>query len=387
MLQTDQNITALEAIAYKKASVAICITDKDGVYVSVSDKYANLFGYDRQELVGQSFLQITPEGEREKQFGAYKKAIIDAGFETTSISARVKKNGEIVHVSTTDIVVAEAGYKYMISTAKNITEDKALEEKRLINEQLLFQQSKIAALSEMMSAIAHQWRQPLNALGIMVQDVKIAKQFGELSDEYIDSFDTNAMHQIRFMSKTIDEFRNFFKPDATKQNFALISAALDVVSLIGSQLECNGIKVNVYSPLDIDEPGEALIYGYPNEFKQLILNLISNSKDAIVEKKAKEGDFEAFINVEIGVSKNSLDRYAFMRIIDNGAGIKEEILPRIFEPYFTTKEQGKGTGVGLYMTKMIIEQNMGGSITALNRVDGGAIFELRFDEGKGVFVG
>ncbi len=245
----------------------------------------------------------------------------------------------------------------------------------------------MTALSEMISAIAHQWRQPLNALGIMIQDVKIAKRFGELTDEYIQNFDTSAMAQIKKMSKTIDDFRNFFKPDKAKESFALIGATLDVVSLIGPQLENYNIKVNVYSPLDIDEPGEVMIYGYPGEFKQLMLNMLSNSKDAIVEKKEKDGEFDAFINVEIGVAKNSEQKkYAFVRLLDNGTGFKDDVLPRIFEPYFTTKEQGKGTGVGLYMTKMIIEQNMNGTITAANRKGGGAVFEIRFEEGKGVFA-
>ena len=96
--------------------------------------------------------------------------------------------------------------------------------------------------------------------------------------------------------------------------------------------------------------------------------------------------FGGSINVEIGIKKENGSRFAFVKVMDNGTGIDEEILPRIFEPYFTTKEQGKGTGVGLYMAKMIIEQNMGGTITASNREGGGAVFEIRFEEGKGVFV-
>jgi len=382
----NNTLRALEANAYKKANLAICITDKNGKYVSVNDKYTELFGYMADELLGNSFLKVIPHEDADKIFAKYVEAVKNPSFEANASVTRVNKNGESILAATTYRVIIENGEPYMISTAKDITEQKAQEEKQQISQQLLLQQSKMTALGEMISAIAHQWRQPLNALGIMIQDVKIAKKFGELTDEYVQNFNDTAMVQIKTMSKTIDDFRNFFKPDTVKDSFALIGATLDVVSLIGPQLEHHDINVNVYSPLDIDEPGEALIYGYPSEFKQLILNMLSNSKDAIVEKKEQNGEFDAFINVEIGVAKDENKRYAFVRIIDNGTGFMEDVLPRIFEPYFTTKEQGKGTGVGLYMTKMIIEQNMNGTIMASNAKDGGAVLEIRFEEGRGVFA-
>jgi len=386
MTEESLNI-ALEAYAYGMANIAICITDENGVYISVNDKYASLFGYKPSELIGGHFLKVMPKDEADKVVKFYGEKIREANFEAEMNVTRVKKNGEILHAFTTYRVIEHEGKHYMISTVRDVTEQKELEEKRILKQQLLLQQSKMAALAEMISAIAHQWRQPLNALGLMIQDLKIANRFGELTDEYLEEFNNGAMAQINGMSKTIDDFRNFFKPDKDKEQFALISAILDVVALLKPQLEHLGIETNVYSPLDIDEPGEATIVGYPNEFKQLILNLISNSKDAIVEKHAVMGNlFGGSINVEIGIKKESGSRFAFVKIMDNGIGIDEKIMPRIFEPYFTTKEQGKGTGVGLYMAKMIIEQNMGGTITASNREGGGAVFEIRFEEGKGVFV-
>ncbi len=379
-------LLALEANAYEKANLAICITDENGLYVSANEKYLELFGYEADELIGNSCLTVVSKNETDAIEAIYKEAIKNPSFESNANAVRVKKSGENIYINASYRVISQDGKLYMISAVRDVTEQKAEDEKRHTGQQLLLQQSKLTALGEMISAIAHQWRQPLNALGIMIQDVKIAKKFGELTDEYIQNFDNGAMNQIKTMSKTIDDFRNLFRPETTKESFALIGAALDIVSLISPQLEHYNITTNVYSPLDIDEPGEALIYGYPNEFKQLVLNMLSNSKDAIIEKQERDGAFDAFINLEIGVAKDNGCRYAFARIIDNGIGIKEEILPRIFEPYFTTKEQGKGTGVGLYMTKMIIEQNMNGTITASNRQGGGSIFEIRFEEGKGVFA-
>jgi two-component system CheB/CheR fusion protein len=379
-------LLALEANAYEKANLAICITDENGVYTSVNDKYAELFEYEASELIGNSFLLVMPKDDVQTIQSVYFEAIKNPSFESSADTVRVTKSGRNIYINVSYRVIKQNDNFYMISAVNDTTEQRAEDEKRRFDQQLLLQQSKITALGEMISAIAHQWRQPLNALGIMIQDVKIAKKFNELTDEYIQNFDTGAMSQIKIMSKTIDDFRNLFRPETTKESFALIGAALEIVSLIDPQLEHHNISANVYSPLDIDEPGEALIYGYPNEFKQLILNMLSNSKDSIIEKQERDGVFDAFINMEIGISKDNGKRYAFVRIIDNGTGIKDEILPRIFEPYFTTKEQGKGTGVGLYMTKMIIEQNMNGTITAANRKGGGAIFEIRFEEGKGVFA-
>ncbi len=380
------NLT-LEADAYRMANIAMCITDENGVYVSVNNKYADLFGYEPKELIGGHFLKIMPKEQADKAVSLYGEKIRQPHFEAEMNVTRVKKNGELLHAFTTYKVIVKEDRHYMISTVRDVTEQKELEEKRILEQQLLLQQSKMTALAEMISAIAHQWRQPLNALGLMVQDLKIANHFGELNPEYLEEFNSNAMAQINGMSKTIDDFRNFFRPDKNKEQFALISVILDVVALLKPQLEHLGIETNVYSPLDIDEPGEAAIIGYPNEFRQLILNLISNSKDAIAEKHGIMGNlFGGSINVEIGIKKENGSRFAFVRVMDNGTGIDESILPRIFEPYFTTKEQGKGSGVGLYMTKMIIEQNMGGTITASNLEEGGAVFEIRFEEGKGVFV-
>jgi two-component system CheB/CheR fusion protein len=378
---------ALEASAYKKANLAICIVDESGIYASVNDKYAELFGYSPNELIGSSFLAIVPKEDIAKTEAAYKEIIQQDDLEMELSVTRLKKDGSLLKLFTTYRLLIEDKKRYIVAVAKDMTEQKALEEKQLLQQQLLLQQSKMAALAEMISAVAHQWRQPLNALGIMIQDIKIAKRFGELTDDYLINFDKSAMTQINMMSKTIDDFRNFFKPDAEKERFALIGATLDVVSLIRPQLEHYGISIDVYSPLDIDEPGEAAIFGYPNEFKQLVLNLVSNAKDAIVEKHMLEGSvFGGAINIEIGIKNESGKRVAFVRIKDNGAGIKEEILPRIFEPYFTTKEQGKGTGVGLYMTKMIIEQNMGGTVVASNSKDGETVFEMMFEEGNSVFA-
>ena len=230
------------------------------------------------------------------------------------------------------------------------------------------QQSKLAAMGEMIGAIAHQWRQPLNAIGLMIQDVRAAYTYGELDPEYIQSFEDRAMSQVNFMSKTIDDFRMFFKTDREKTVFSAMGAVKAAIELISIQFGANGISIELKSNFD---DGETNVLGYPNELKQVVLNLLSNSKDAIYDKRKHLGEkFDGFIWVSI-----SKEDKLCINVSDNGTGISESVAGRIFEPYFTTKQPGEGTGIGLYMSKMIIKNSFNGDI-AFKNSDAGAVFTI-----------
>jgi len=216
---------------------------------------------------------------------------------------------------------------------------------------LLFEQSKLAIMGEMIGAIAHQWRQPLNALGINIQNLDDDYVDGLVNIPFIQKFISENMSIIRFMSTTIDDFRNFFRIDKEKIPFNLGSAINDTASIITPQLNLESIVLHIMG--DGDE-----IIGYKSEFQQVILNIISNAKDAILEKGIQHGE----IVIVIEGRKISIE--------DNGGGVDEANVGRIFEPYFTTKEQGKGTGMGLYIAKTIIERNMDGKISFENNVHG-----------------
>ena len=239
-------------------------------------------------------------------------------------------------------------------------------QKIMEHERLLVQQSKMAAMGDMIGAIAHQWRQPLNALAIAIQDIKFAHESGELDDVYIANTVKSSMGMINFMSGTIEDFRNFFKPGKEKGYFSAVSVVKSVLSILGTQLESHDIKLTV-------EGGDFKIFGYAGELSQVVLNLISNSKDAILGKKERADEW---IRIHI-------DSGGVISICDSGGGIAEDILGRIFEPYFTTKEQGKGTGIGLYMSKLIVEKHMDGFLAVENSQDG-ACFKigLSFSENK-----
>jgi len=231
-------------------------------------------------------------------------------------------------------------------TQENIKQLKAMQE-----------QNKMASMGAMIGAIAHQWRQPLNEISIAIQSLKYEYEDGRVDAAFLQEFIEKNKEVIHFMSNTIDDFRSFYRVDKTKELFDAKEAINKTLSLQMAQLINNDIAIFI--------SGESFeINGYRNEFLQVVLNIINNAKDALLENKVKH----AKIMIELE------DKSIIIK--DNAGGMPEEILGRIFEPYFTTKDQGKGTGMGLYMSKMIIEENMNAKLSVRNGVDGA---ELRMD--------
>ncbi|MCK5111897.1 MAG: hypothetical protein KAQ94_10295 [Arcobacteraceae bacterium] len=238
---------------------------------------------------------------------------------------------------------------------ENLEEKVILEVKKSKEiEKRLFQSEKMAAMGEMIGNIAHQWRQPLNALNVNIENLEFDYEDGIVNKEFLDKFIIEQTKTLHYMSKTIDDFRNFYRIDKEKVDFSIKKAIENSINIQTTELKKYGIIINIIGE-------DFTIYGFVNEFQQVIMNLISNTKDAIVETKQKNGQIDISLMDEKIIFK------------DNGGGIPDDIIKRIFEPYYTTKEQGKGTGMGLYMSKMIIEDNMGGKISVSN-VDDGAEF-------------
>jgi PAS domain S-box-containing protein len=246
----------------------------------------------------------------------------------------------------------------MVGFHTDVTQKKKYEEKlqKLVEEktdenlkqwEILQQQSKLAVMGEMMGAIAHQWRQPLNALSINIQGLMDDFEEGLIDEDFVDEYIAKNQNIILFMSKTVEDFRNFFKVDKKRVLFSVREAIENTLDIQIAQLKSHNIVVEL-------KGDDFMVNGFKSEFQQVILNLVGNSKDAIFEQQKQDGVIEV----------NIFDRTVTVR--DNGGGIPEHVLTRIFEPYFTTKEDGKGTGIGLYMSKMIIEDNMEGSLQARN---------------------
>ena len=237
-------------------------------------------------------------------------------------------------------------------TAARLKVQAELHEKDL----LLLQQSRLAAMGEMIGNIAHQWRQPLNMLGLLVQELPVTYRMGELSGEYLDANVKKMLVTIRHMSKTIDDFRNFSRPDKEKTDFRILEMIEKTTSLLEGSLHAHRIRVSIQASAD------PVVSGYPNEFSQAVLNVMINARDALVSQAVDSPMIAIGIALEGGG--------CVVTIADNAGGIPEAIIDKVFYPYFTTKGPDQGTGIGLYMAKLIIEKNMGGRISVRNTADG-----------------
>lgn len=216
--------------------------------------------------------------------------------------------------------------------------------------ELLAQKSKLAAMGEMMENIAHQWRQPLSLITTSSSGIKLQKELGILDDKFllesVDSISNCANH----LSQTIEDFRDFFKPDKEKLDFTILHCIDKTFKLLSSQVKKANIQV-------VENIQDIQLKGYERELLQVLLNVINNAKDALSDKKD-----DKYIFIDIYKEDNK----AIIKIKDNAGGIKDEIIHRIFEPYFTTKHKSQGTGLGLYMSQEIINRHMNGSLEVCN---------------------
>ena len=221
-------------------------------------------------------------------------------------------------------------------------------------DQMLITQGRQAAMGEMIGNIAHQWRQPLTALSILLINLGDAERMGALDPKELHGCLAAADRLIQQMSSTINDFRNFFKPDKEPGAFAALAQVQAAVALVAASFEAAGIT------LTVEAPGEMRLYGFPNEYAQVVLNLLGNAKQAIQDSGAVPG------RVWIGLAGRG--GLGLLTVRDNGGGIGAELLEKVFEPYFSTRDTG--TGLGLYMSRQIIERSMGGRITVRNIEDG-----------------
>lgn len=215
---------------------------------------------------------------------------------------------------------------------------------------ILAQQSKMAAMGEMLGNIAHQWRQPLSVITTVATGMKLQKEFENLDDKTFDEAIENITNSALYLSKTIDDFRSFFKSDKKESFFNIKEVFEKVLKLTSSQFKNHEITI-------IKEINDFQIYGFENEFVQVLINILNNSKDALLDKESPR---------IIMISTSEKDGIYIIKIKDNGGGIENKILDKVCEPYFTTKHQSTGTGIGLYMTEEIIEKHMNGTLEINN---------------------
>ena len=248
-------------------------------------------------------------------------------------------------------------------------------EKNRQKDQRILQQSRLAQMGEMISMIAHQWRQPLGSISAVVAGLKLKLLLNKFDLESVEGreahkqFTNESLHKIeeyvRFLTNTIDDFRNFFKPDKQKERIHLEKLVLRTLEIIGKALEINGIELKVTTQTSKE------VLTYTNEITQVILNILKNAEDVIKERNIP--------HAHISITIFEHDGLQCIDIEDNAGGIATHVLPHVFEPYFSTKQEKNGTGLGLYMSKIIIEEHCQGSITVTNTASG-AKFSIMLKE-------
>jgi len=241
-------------------------------------------------------------------------------------------------------------------------------EKNQAKDRILAYQARLAAMGEMLSNIAHQWRQPLNNVSLIVQNLQAEFEDGALTPTTCRNHVDECINILMYMSHTIDNFHAFYQPDSGRQSFDLYQTITESLTLVRESLESCGIVIGLVSECHF------IVNGFRKEFSQVLLNVVQNAKEAILLRQPTA----PFVEI------NCSQREGFVRITvkDNGGGIPPEILDKVFDPYFTSKFKSQGVGMGLYMSKMIIEKHMGGKISVANGAEGAEVtIELPLESG------
>jgi C4-dicarboxylate-specific signal transduction histidine kinase len=278
---------------------------------------------------------------------------ISKPFDSAEVLARIKM---LLHVKLLNDRLNSAYHDIArLNCSLEARIDRAVDEMRR-KDQMLIVQGRLAAMGEMINNIAHQWRQPLNTLGLIIQQLPLFYESGEINEEILEENVGKSMALIQHMSRTIDDFRNFFKPDKEGVTFGVNQVIARTLSLIEKSFKDQKIGIALQTE------GDPMANGYPNEYAQVLLNILMNASDELVGHNVDDALILIHAFAEGGRS--------VVTITDNAGGIADEIIDSLFDPYFTTKEPDKGTGIGLFMSKTIIEKNMGGSLTVRNTGSG-----------------
>jgi PAS domain S-box-containing protein len=341
-------------------NIIMSSTDKNGIITSVSKAFCKISGYSEKELLGKNHNIVRHPGMSKKRFSDLWSTISSGNIWKGEIK-NLKKDGNFYWVLATIVPDFDKNTKKIIgysAVRHNITSKKQVE----TQQELLVDQSRSTAMGEMIAMLAHQWRQPLQATSMLIQQLTLEKMIdGQVSDETLESVTTNTKKQLEYMSKTIDDFRDYFNPDKNKEIIKVHNLIDKARDLIAYTLKSDDISFKI----DIKDNIEILVH--INEIVQVLINIIKNSRDALI----KINHDNKLISI-ISYKNNS---NIIMEISDNAGGIPENILGQIFDPYFSTKKNKNGTGLGLYMSKSIIEKQGDGILSVRNK-NSGAMFSI-----------
>jgi len=357
----------------EEAESGIAIIDLKGKFLEVNYGYSNLLGYTKDELLKLSCMELTKHDDENASENILKQARKN-GRVSKSQKICIKKDGSEIYVKLSLSLLPSK--EEFVAVINSLEETKRLEElnqnlwnkvkeevtKNREKDKTMLHQSRLAQMGEMLSMIAHQWRQPLSAISATCADLEVKIMFNRYDKDLFKNKLHNISEYSQHLSETIDDFRDFYKSNKQKSSFLVEDIFSGALSIVGASIKNKNIEIK--KEFFYNET----IKSYPNELKQVALNLIKNAEDALVEN-----DIQNPIII-LGIFKDG--EYIHLTVEDNAGGVPEKIIDNIFDPYFTTKEKRDGTGLGLYMSKIIIRDHCEGSIEVKNSKFG-AIFNIR----------
>ena len=386
-IQNEKN--KFQNIFYKASDGISILTN--GIFTDCNDSLVKLLGYaNRDQVLNLTPSQLSPEyqtnGEKSlDKFIEMMNIAKEVGvnhFEWRHIRANgevfwadimltdisTKENETMIHIVWRDIQHRKELEEELVGLNSSLEEKVEMEVQKNKEQQfLLMQQSRLAQMGEMISMIAHQWRQPLNNLSMIIQGAALKHKLGKLDEALMVKLSEDSQKQIMQMSQTIDDFRYFFKPNKHQREFNVTTSILHVLTLLKPSLEQELIVVETHLEDDV------LMKGFSNELEQVLLNILNNARDVLAEKNR---DKKKIITIVL----KKEDENVLITIEDNAGGIEDDVIDKIFDPYFSTKEGRNGTGLGLYMSKSIIEGQCQGQLSVNNGTKG-AIFKIVLEGG------
>lgn len=321
---------------------------RNGFIKNLNKSLLDILGYDdKKELIGNLATGILIPTSKEKYIKFNSQIFQELSLMT--------KNGEIIP---TIIKIKNISLNNMEYKMVSILDLSELKEK----EKYLLHQSKHAAMGEMISMIAHQWRQPLSFISSIVTRLKLKNNISTIDKEFLNNKLDEMGEHIKYMSNTIDDFKNFFSQDKEKVQISLIEISEIVKKMLENSFKLENIKIH------IEIINLTKLYVFKNDIIQVLVNILNNSKDAFISNNIRKPI------ITIAFKENDLEQYIFIK--DNAGGINNDIIDNIFTPYFSTKDKKNGSGLGLYICKSIIEKNLKGSIHVEN-INDGVLFTIK----------
>ena len=327
------------------------ISTTEGKIIQINKACEDMLGYKQDELLNTSFVDLLHRDDKDSTLKEMSK--LSKGKNVYFFENRYKhKNGTYINLAWS--ATTDRKNELIFASAQNTTQSKLLEKEKKDKEKILYQQSKLAAMGEMLGNIAHQWRQPLSTISTGATGAKLQKEMNILSDEDFNYTMDSINNSAQYLSQTIEDFRGFFDPRNNKIDEFLVSTAIEkTFKLVSSQFVAKDIEI-------IQNIKDAKVISLENAFIQVLVNILNNSKDALLKTKKQK----RLIFIDTYLKDDKL----FIEIKDNAKGISDDIIDRIFEPYFTTKHQSQGTGIGLYMSQDIVKTLLKGSLSVKNEV-------------------